>query len=327
VLATVLVVVVIRPAYADRRQYSGYERYWVDRQAAGKPEMRDVRALVDLAKSRGGGRIYAGASNNWGTTVKAEQVPLYQVPVQVGADSIGFYLRTNSLSSAIETSFDDTDRAHYDLFNVRYVLVPRSRRPSVAATLLATRGAYWLWRVRTSGYLEVVDTTAPVDANNTNMRAVMASYLASSQVAALRHPLVSFDGRATPAPSLRTDALDSGPPGSVAGSKESFTDGTFSGSVHATRPAWVMLKESYSPRWTATVDGKAVPTAMVAPSFVGVPVPSGTHTVVFRYRPTSAYPAYFAIGTLVLAALALGPVVVRRLRARRTSVRPAAAAG
>jgi hypothetical protein len=190
--------------------------------------------------------------------------------------------------------------------------LPRSRRPAVAATLLATRGAYRLWQVPTSGYLEVVDTTAPVNANNRNMRAVMAPYLASSQVAALRHPLVSFDGHATPAPSLRSDAPDSGPPGSVVRSEESLTDGSFTGSVHATRPAWVMLKESYSPRWTATVDGKAVPTAMVAPSFVGVPVPSGTHTVVFRYRPSSAYPAYFAIGAVTLVALVVVPVLWRR---------------
>ena len=34
-----------------------------------------------------------------------------------------------------------------------------------------------------------------------------------------------------------------------------------------------MLKESYYPRWTATVGNEAVKTQMLAPSFVGVPYP------------------------------------------------------
>jgi hypothetical protein len=314
VLAGVLVVVVLRPAFVEVRRYAGYERYWVNRQAAAQPATRDALALIDIAKARGGGRIYAGASNNWGTTAKAEQVPLYELPVQADADSLGFYLRTNSLSSDIETSFHDANPAEYDLFDVRYVLLPRTRRPSVEATLIATRGDFWLWQVATSGYLEVVDTTAPLRANNEDMSAVMSSYVGSPDVGALRHPLVAFDGRSTPEPSVRTGVPVSGAPGSVSRSKESFTDGTFSGKVHASRPAWVMLKESYSPRWTATVDGKPVPTAMLAPSFVGVPVPAGDHVVAFRYRPIRSYRVLFAVALLTLLLLCVGPVIWRRVR-------------
>ena len=78
-----------------------------------------------------------------------------------------------------------------------------------------------------------------------------------------------------------------------------------------------MLKASYAPRWTATVDGRSVKPAMLAPGYVGVPVGRGTHRVVFQYRPSSSYPLYFAIGGLVLAVLVFGPGVVRRSRARR----------
>jgi uncharacterized membrane protein YfhO len=78
-----------------------------------------------------------------------------------------------------------------------------------------------------------------------------------------------------------------------------------------------MLKESYSPRWEATVDGKPVPTQMLAPSFVGVPVPAGTHLVVFKYHSRSSYPYLFALGVLALLVLALGPWAWRRYRARQ----------
>ena len=67
-----------------------------------------------------------------------------------------------------------------------------------------------------------------------------------------------------------------------------------------------------------------VKTAMVAPSFVAVPVPAGTHQIVFQYHSESSYPALFALGALTLLGLAFGPklwpVVKRRLPARRKAV-------
>ena len=89
----------------------------------------------------------------------------------------------------------------------------------------------------------------------------------------------------------------------------SLDNGRFAGTVTASRPAWVMLKESYYPHWRATVDGKPVKTAMLAPSFVGVPVPAGTHQVVFQYHSESSYPALFALGALTLLGLIFGPAL------------------
>ena len=75
-----------------------------------------------------------------------------------------------------------------------------------------------------------------------------------------------------------------------------------------------MLKASYFPRWTATVDGEPTTPRMLAPGFVGVPVPAGSHLVVFKFRSSTSYPAYFVIGALTLVALIVGPRVLRRRR-------------
>ncbi len=108
-----------------------------------------MTALIEIAKQRNDGRIYAGASNNWGARYKVDQVPLYQLPVQHDADSLGFYLRTDSLSSDIEPYFDETNPAQYDLFNVKYVLLPSARQADRARRpLIATRGDYTLYEVR-----------------------------------------------------------------------------------------------------------------------------------------------------------------------------------
>ena len=147
------------------------------------------------------------------------------------------------------------------------------------------------------------------------MSAVMRPYLSSPQPAQLRHPLVAFNGASVPAPSSSNAAPFTGPPGRVDWTNLSFADARFTGQVQASRPAWVMLKQSYSPRWQATVDGRPVKTQMLAPSFVGVPVPAGSHLVVFEYHSRSSYPLLFALGVLVLLGFVLAPLLWRRYRA------------
>ena len=84
-------------------------------------------------------------------------------------------------------------------------------------------------------------------------------------------------------------------------------NGVFTATVEASRPGVVLLKASYDPRWTVTVDGLADKAAMMAPSLVGVEVPAGRHEVRFRYKPYGHYPLLLVIGVLTLIALALVP--------------------
>jgi uncharacterized membrane protein YfhO len=69
----------------------------------------------------------------------------------------------------------------------------------------------------------------------------------------------------------------------------------------------VLLKATYDPRWSVTLDGLRAKPEMMAPSLVGVEVPPGKHVVRFRYVPYSHYPVLLAIGALTLLALALIP--------------------
>jgi uncharacterized membrane protein YfhO len=69
----------------------------------------------------------------------------------------------------------------------------------------------------------------------------------------------------------------------------------------------VLLKATYDPRWTVTVDGLRAKTEMMAPSLVGVEVQPGRHVVRFKYVPYSHYPLLLAIGALTLLGLAIYP--------------------
>ena len=89
--------------------------------------------------------------------------------------------------------------------------------------------------------------------------------------------------------------------------------------MRARRRAVVLLKASYDPRWTATVDSKSVKPVMMAPSLVGVEVGPGNHVVRFAYRPYSHYLALLTIGILSALALAIVPrraAFERRFRRR-----------
>jgi hypothetical protein len=77
--------------------------------------------------------------------------------------------------------------------------------------------------------------------------------------------------------------------------------------VEANRPAVVLLKATYDPRWTATVDGLPDEPTMMAPSLVGVEVTRGHHIVRFKYRPYHRYPVLLALGAFTLLGLWIYP--------------------
>jgi uncharacterized membrane protein YfhO len=102
-------------------------------------------------------------------------------------------------------------------------------------------------------------------------------------------------------------------------------NGIFDSQVQARRPAVVLLKATFDPRWTATVDGTRVKPAMMAPSLVGVDVPRGRHQIRFRYEPYSHYALLLTIGALTLLALVVVPrrhaILQRVTRLRKSPAR------
>jgi hypothetical protein len=65
--------------------------------------------------------------------------------------------------------------------------------------------------------------------------------------------------------------------------------------VTATAPTTFMARESWHPRWQATIDGAAVPIRRVTPNFLAVDAPAGHHTIGFRFhRPWWAQAAWLA---------------------------------
>jgi len=309
----------VAPAFAERFRYDDGSAGMIrSQQRQERTDGRDLAALVNRAEALGGGRVYAGLRSNWGADYRVGLVPVYSVLAGRDADAIGFTLRVASLSQDVETIFDETNPQHYPLFNVRYLLLPSERQPPIPATLLERRGRHTLWQVATTGYLDVVDTTAPIYADRGNLATTMKPFLQSTALLASNtYPTVVFPGTRVSAPTTVVGVVPSGPAGRVDQEFDLGADGTYGGRIVANRAAVVLLRSSYDPRWKVLVDGVAVEPQMIAPSFVGVAVSPGTHAVLFHYQPYPRYPLLFGLGAMTLVGLVVVPSVWPRVIARR----------
>ena len=115
-----------------------------------------VHPMIDYLNARHDGRVYAGDPNNWGNTFRVGYVPVYKYLANFDVDEVGFDLRTASLMSQPEANFDEGNPSDYPMFGIRYLLLPRGRRPFVPASLTMASGNYTLWTVERSGYLSIV---------------------------------------------------------------------------------------------------------------------------------------------------------------------------
>lgn len=310
-------IIVLAPAWRERAHYDYEDAVWINQQRqTDATSGADFTALADEAQAMGGGRVYAGSAAGDGAQTKVGYVPGFSYLLDDDVDGVGFTLRTLSLSDDVETRFDDTNPAAYDLFNVRWVITPSTTKPKVAAKLVDTRGDWSLWQVPTGGYLRVVDTTPAIVADRTNLGQKTADFLGSTAPAEGKIPVIAFAGGAAAAPTTGIGTAPTGTPGEVLVEYDRPDDGVFGGTVDATRPSVVMLKATYHPRWNVTVDGKPAKTQMIAPSYVGVEVPAGQHRIEFRYEPYPDYWLLFLVGVITLVALAVVPRWWRRRKAR-----------
>jgi hypothetical protein len=271
--------------------------------------------LLDSVKALGGGRVYAGARWAWGQSYTIGYVPVYSILANEDIDAIGLKNRVLSLMSDVEMMFDEKSPAEYDLFAIRYLILPADRTPPTGATFVAQQGWHKLYQMDTSGYLEVVDTTwPPVVEDQGSIATNTIPFLASPRLAQLLYPTVAYGGRPAADPSVPPGVVPDGPAGQVLDQESSPSDGIFKGEIVANRRAVVLLKSSYDPRWRVSVDGTDRPTQMIAPALMGTTVSPGPHSIFFHYVPDREYPLLFALGVLGLLGLWAIPRMASRWR-------------
>ena len=204
------------------------------------------------------------------------------------------------------------------------MITPSGMQPPVTATKLASSDNQVLWEVAGSqpGYVRVVDTLPPaITAGTGDLDSTVSGVMQSPDFQQGYYHPVAFAGMPAAAPSS-ADGPATGSPGSVVNEADNLDNGDVHATVTATHPAVALLSASYDNRWTATVDGVATPTQMLAPTLLGVAVPAGVHTVEFRYVSYPWYWLWFLVAALTIAVLFWERRVWNVVRIRRVRAAP-----
>ncbi len=314
-----LAIAALTPAWTERIHYNERGAAAIRYQhGVDQVDGRAIERFASIVKKNGDGRVYAGLRSNWGANYRVGSVHTYAYLADLDVDAIGFTFRTiPSLSNDPEALFDEAKPSNYEMFDIRYLILPPDRKPSVPATQIASSRYHRLYRVNTTGYWQVVDRAAAIPEDRKHMWSSTADFMRSDLASRNIYPGVAFGGEPGPAPTFSGASPPPGPPGVVVTQSQQLQDGEASATVRANRPAVALLKATYDPRWRATVDGKRVMPVMMAPSLVGVDVPPGTHRVELRYEPYDKYPVLLGVGVLTLLGLIAYP---RRERLRAAFV-------
>jgi O-antigen/teichoic acid export membrane protein len=211
---------------------------------------------------------------------------LIEPPVDLPFNQIGRLHRLDSLGSPI-----------LDLLGVRYVLaeVPAD---TPAARLSGQLGPIRIYQRSTAlPRAFVVPQARWVPDADAAFKALAESGFQPARVVVLEGaPLVGGGGAGTA--TIASYSLDRV-------TLQATTDG----------PAWLVLADANAPGWVATVDGASVPVLTADGYLRAVPLPAGTHAVVFHFSPVSfQFGAYLSL----LAVLGLALIVTRPLWRRLT---------
>ncbi len=314
-LCIVALIVVLAPAWSDLDTYDAHNATNIGLQAQADAQQEpQIDRLLAYVRDHPKGRVYAGAPTNWGQDFLVGAVPVFKYLESKDIDEVGYTLRTASLMTDPEYFFDETNPGDYPLFGIGYLILPAEMTSPVEADKVGCSGDYCLWALPDPGYFHVYDTTGVLTATRADVGSRSTTLLESPLLSQQRDLTVGFNGSAASTPTAPDASALQGSPGHVVVEHADLQNGTARAVVRTTRRATVVLSASYDPGWHAMVNGRPAPTVMVAPALVGVVVGPGVHTVTFSYAGYGSYTALFILALVVLVALALAPLVWRRVR-------------
>jgi Bacterial membrane protein YfhO len=292
--------------------YMKQSTQWASEEKEALARAYDLRSIVGVLRRQPPGRVHAGFHGTWGKEFKIGREPLYSLLQTQGFDMVGYLFMAMARPGEWQVRLDYRRRDHCDLFDLRYVVAPRSVFMPRFARRKAVRGDFALYEMPTSGYFtparveplaaDALGGKSAGEASGEEIYALGDRWLQGRGPAERRLP--ALDGSTDP-------ALPAAPSGVVL--EETVRPNLYEARVANAEPTDVVLKVTYHPSWRAEVDGVPVAVREVLPSFMAVRLGPGHHTVRFTYEPPRWKRLLFWVGASVIAAalVALGGEAVQ----------------
>ncbi len=310
-----LTVLLQFPVYSERARYMAMNSQWMAEQAtASAAEQKDVDALIRKIEELPPGRVYAGLRGKWGDDYRVGYVPMYALLTAAGLDVVGIDYHALSLNADIQVLFNDGLQDQYNVFNVRYVVTPTDFTVPAFYKPIQDFGRHRLYQIETTGYFDLVNADLAFSGGKSDWLPATSAWLASDEPTAKEHPAIFLGPAAgdfpkvlplSQAPAVIAATTLPREPNYGRVLTETVSAGVYQAKVQATRASMVMLKATFHPNWHAYVDDVPSPTVMLAPSYMGVRVPEGTHQVYFEYRPSPLRGYLIIVGVLTLVLIAI----------------------
>ncbi len=289
--AAVVILIILAPAISERMALYGddtrFQQRTMDALQADGSAMTIVAALQLLPP----GRIYAGLPSDYGNQMAIGDLRFNDLLPFYGLDDF-----TSSTSSSFNSDliwdFDISNQGDFDLYNVRYMVAPTGMAVAGFLTPIEMTSRYTLYQAPTTGFAEYVAITSRQAVPNQTVLFNLNRTWERTHTLPGERQFMRYD---YPATTVGHDlASTAACPGGGQTDYERFRADTINLVVECTADSTLVIKTTFHPDWQVYVDGVAVPDFMVSPSYIGISLTAGKHTVDVIYH------AYFLKAPLVV---------------------------
>lgn len=307
-IAGLLLFLLMAPALGERWSYYALNTQWMGRTREALETDEDARTILSALKELPPGRTYAGLRANWGKELQFGDLHFYDLLTfhRIAAASPPY--QSLSLNADLIWHFDDQNQAHYNLFNVKYVVAPSGLAMPVFLRPIKKTARYTLYQAETGGYAAFAAITG---VKSTGSQSALffenRDWLLSAEPAAGRFIRYEYPVRQAKAGGSANGKTPPSLPGQACSAGGAISEGrVLSGQidlrVECPIASVLVLKVTYHPNWRVAIDGREVWPFMVSPSFLGVEVPAGQHQVRAEYRSPAYKTALLLLGVCTLIA-------------------------
>ena len=271
-----------------------------------------LETLKERQKARPG-RIYALRGNE-GKAFQIASTPYYMQLSTYGIPTVLWLPETWSMNSDTEQFFSEDNPSHYNLYNIKYIVAPPTKKPQPFWKLLKETKEWILYETSTDGYIGVGTAPSIVSSKKTDIINLIHLWIQSDYHKQFIFPQLSMKNTLSTSALAQfrmTDPVTYMTPDNIIHnlfaeppiyenpptleknvqpiilSQSSDTDMIFKTRVEISAPCptcVVVLKQTYHPNWTVTVNGKKTKAIIVFPFFVGVRLETpGTYDITFSY--------------------------------------------
>jgi hypothetical protein len=307
----------LAPALRERQQFYSFNTQWIERTRTALDADADARAILSALPELPPGRTYAGLRANWGKDLEFGDLHFYNLLTFHRVVAASPPYSSMSLNADLIWHFDDRNPAHYNLFNVKYVVAPRGLRVAEFLRPIKETGRYVLYRAETGGYADFVAVTKrrSVGAESSLFFQNRDWFLSAEPAAGrfVRYDYPAGTGGTAEGATSGTTAHPGCPGGKI--SEERVSPGRIDLRVGCEAASTLVLKVTYHPNWQLSVDGRGVQSFMLSPSFIGLDLPAGAHEVRAEYRTSPLKTGLLTVGCATLLAVIYFRQRLRKLEA------------